>query len=163
MRKWLVGAMVVGLVILCCAEAEAAKGWTTDFKKAVKAAQKTGRYMLLDFSGSDWCGWCVRLEKEVFSKKEFQEYAEKNLVCIMLDFPRMKRQSKVLKRQNQALLKKYGVRGFPTVLVLGPKGAVAGKTGYRRGGPEEYVKHLKQMIDEHKAKVKEAKEKEKPQ
>jgi len=155
MRKGLLAAiaLITLVALLGCTEAGAAKGWTTDFRLAVKAAQKTGRYLLLDFSGSDWCGWCVRLDREVFSKKEFKDFSEKNLVCVTLDFPRRKPQARKLRAQNQMLKNKYGVRGFPTVIILSPKGELAGRTGYRPGGPKPYVGHLKALIDAHKAKV----------
>ncbi len=126
-------------------------GWETDFARASARAKESGKYMLLDFSGSDWCGWCVRLEKEVFSQDQFRSYAADNLVCVLLDFPRRKTQSSDLKKQNQELSKKYGVRGFPTVLVLSPDGRLVGTTGYRPGGAEAYVQHLKAMIDPHRA------------
>lgn len=129
-----------------------AKDWETDFEKASAQAKESGRYMLLDFSGSDWCGWCIKLDKEVFSKKAFKDYAKENLVSVLLDFPRKAPQSSKLKKQNEALMQKYGIRGFPSVIVLSPTGELVGKTGYREGGPEAYVDHLKQMIEEHKKK-----------
>ena len=154
MRTGLVAAVVIGIAAVGCLRAEAAKGWKTDFRKAAKEAKESGKYMLLDFSGSDWCGWCVRLDQEVFSKQEFKAYATKNLVCVLLDFPRRKPQSKELKRQNQALMKKHGVRGFPTIIILSPTGQLVARTGYRPGGPGKYVEHLKAVIEPHKAKVK---------
>jgi thioredoxin-related protein len=159
MRTGFIAAMVIGIVAVLCLRAEAADGWKTDFQKAAKEAKESGKYMLLDFSGSDWCGWCIRLDQEVFSKKEFKEYAEENLVRVLLDFPRRKPQGKELKQQNRALMKKYGVRGFPTIIVLSPTGQLVGRTGYRAGGPEKYVEHLKGIIEAHKAKVKEAEKK----
>lgn len=129
-----------------------AADWETDFEKASADASKSGKYMLLDFSGSDWCGWCIKLDKEVFNTAEFKEFAEKNLVCVMIDFPNKKKQDDVLKAQNTALAKKYDVQGYPTVIVLTPDGAVVERTGYRKGGAGEYVKFLQTMIDDHKQK-----------
>ena len=80
-----------------------------DFAKASEQAAKSGLYMLLDFSGSDWCGWCMKLEKEVFSQKDFKTWAEKNLVCVLVDFPQQKSQSREVKAQNEKLAEKYGV------------------------------------------------------
>ncbi|MCK5529413.1 MAG: thioredoxin family protein, partial [Kiritimatiellae bacterium] len=77
----------------------AGKLWETDFEKASAKAKASHRYMLLDFSGSDWCGWCIKLDDEVFSKKDFKNYAKENLVCVMLDFPR-KSLKKKLAKQN---------------------------------------------------------------
>lgn len=126
--------------------------WTDDFDKALAQAKESGKYVLVDFSGSDWCGWCKRLDKEVFGKKEFKNYAEQNLVCVLIDFPRQKPQSDKQKKANQALLEKYSVEGFPTILLFSPQGDVAATTGYEPGGAEEYVKHLQSLIDQHKAK-----------
>jgi len=128
--------------------------WETDFKEAAESAKKSNRYMLVDFTGSDWCGWCIKLDAEVFSKKEFREYAEKNLVCVSLDFPRKKALKQSLKEQNEQLAAKYAVRGFPTVLILSPSGDTVARTGYQDGGAEKYVEHLKSFIDPHRTKNK---------
>ena len=118
----------------------------TDFEAAQAKAAEIEKPMLLDFSGSDWCGWCIKLDKEVFSKEVFQEYAESELVLVELDFPRSKPQSEELKAQNQALAQKYGVQGFPTIILLSPDGELIARTGYRRGGAEAYVAHLKEAL-----------------
>ena len=145
--------VMVGLVAVMMAafgmKAEAAD-WETDFAKASTNASKSGLYMLLDFSGSDWCGWCVKLDKEVFSKPEFKTFAKTNLVCVLVDFPRQKHQSKKLKEQNADLGKKYGIRGYPSVIILSPDGDLVGRTGYQEGGAKKYVDQLKAMIAEHK-------------
>lgn len=127
-----------------------ADSWETDFAKASEQAAKSGLYMLLDFSGSDWCGWCMKLEKEVFSQKDFKTWAEKNLVCVLVDFPQQKSQSHEVKAQNEKLAEKYGVSGFPTVIILSPKGDLVARTGYREGGVKKYVAHLSKIIDGHK-------------
>ena len=132
-------------------KAEAA-GWETDFAKASTNASKSGLYMLLDFSGSDWCGWCMKLDEEVFSKADFKKYAKTNLVCVLVDFPQQKNQSKKLKEQNAELAKQYDVQGYPSVIVLSPEGNLVGRTGYQEGGAKKYVEDLKKMIDEHKQK-----------
>ena len=123
------------------------EGWLTDFTRAKEVAAQQNKIILADFSGSDWCGWCIKLDQEVFGKKIFKQYAEKNLVLLFLDFPRSKSQSQGLKKQNRELLKEYGVRGFPTVLLLDQDGEVIAKTGYRRGGAKAYVEHLKKLIE----------------
>ncbi len=139
-----VGSLLFGVAAL------GAGGWEDSFDKALAEAKETGRYVLADFSGSDWCGWCVRLDKEVFSKSEFKKYAKENLVLFIADFPRGKPQSTKLKKQNEELARKYGIRGFPTVLILSPSGDEVGKTGYKPGGPEAYVEHLQKIIAAHK-------------
>lgn len=148
MKRWLTVLAAAGLT----AAAFAADGWETDFEKAKARAKTENKHILMDFSGSDWCGWCIRLDKEVFSQKAFQEYAEKNLVLVLVDFPRDKsKQSDELKKQNDALLKQFGVRGFPTVFILDSEGKALAKTGYQDGGAEAYVEHIKKLIAEAKS------------
>lgn len=153
MRRGVLTGIGIGIMVLLCMRAEA-NDWEMDFKKASASAKTSDRYMLLDFSGSDWCGWCMKLEKEVFKKTEFKNFAKQNLVCVLLDFPREKKQSKTLKEQNAELAKKYKIQGYPTVIILSPEGELVGTTGYLEGGPKKYVEHLKEMIDKHKEKQK---------
>ena len=131
------------------AEAErevVAELWMTDFEAAKVKAKAENKPMLLDFTGSDWCGWCIKLDKEVFGEAAFKDYAAAELVLVELDFPRGKGQSAELKAQNEALAKQYGVRGFPTILLLSPDGELIEKTGYQRGGAEAYVEHIKAIL-----------------
>ena len=124
-----------------------AQTWETDYDAALAKAKAENKTILLNFTGSDWCGWCVRLKGEVFSQAEFIEYAEANLVLVSLDFPKRKQLSAEEKAQNQALAQKHGIRGFPTILLLNPEEEILLTTGYKAGGPEEYVKHLKKAIE----------------
>jgi thioredoxin-related protein len=143
MKKFLTSLIVACLPLLSLAGGD----WLTDFEQAKKKAAEKNLPILVDFSGSDWCGWCIRLDKEVFSKPEFQKWAKENVVLFMADFPRnSKGQSEKVKQQNQELAAKYQVKGFPTVLLLNKDGEVVGRTGYQRGGPNAYVKHLENML-----------------
>lgn len=151
MRRHLITGLEIAIMVLFCVSAEAAD-WETDFKKASSAARTSGKYILLDFSGSDWCGWCMKLEKEVFNKDDFKDFARENLVCVLVDFPRYKKQSEKLKQQNWELAKKYGIRGYPTIIILSPEGELVGMTGYLQGGSRMYAQHLKEIIVKHKAK-----------
>jgi protein disulfide-isomerase len=137
-------ALVAGLMSV--GSSFAADDWTTDFAGAQKTAAEKNLPILVDFSGSDWCGWCIKLDKEVFSQKEFKEFAQGNVVLFLADFPRGKSQSAELKKQNKGLMEKYGVQGFPTVLLLNAKGDVIGETGYQPGGARKYVAHLKDLL-----------------
>ncbi len=136
----------VTVLLLSAGLVRAKDNWEDDYDKAAAAAKVSGKPILLDFTGSDWCGWCIKLDREVFSKKEFKDYAKDNLVLMVADFPRQKKLSAKTVKQNEELAKKYGVRGYPTILILSPDGTVVGKTGYQPGGAEAYVKHLKELI-----------------
>jgi protein disulfide-isomerase len=122
--------------------------WVTNFKEAVKQAKRENKTLLVNFTGSDWCGWCIRLDREVFKKTEFIEYANKNLVCVKLDFPMRKKLTQAEALQNEELRKKYEVEGFPTILLLDTDENLLMVTGYQAGGPVKYVEHLKEGIDQ---------------
>lgn len=126
--------------------------WLTDLAQAKKVAAEKKLPILVDFSGSDWCGWCKKLDQEVFSKEEFKAYAKDNLVLMLADFPAEKEQTEQLKKQNAELAATYNVKGFPTIIILDTEGKVLGQTGYRPGGPGKYVEHLKGILAENKKK-----------
>ncbi|MCP3967593.1 MAG: thioredoxin family protein [Lentisphaerae bacterium] len=139
--------LLISVVALCLGiSVMAADGWMTNMGEAMALAKKTNKPILVDFSGSDWCGWCMKLDREVFSQKVFKEYAKDNLILVIVDFPRSKKQSDQIKKQNSELAKKYNINGFPTVLVLDKDGKILLRTGYRDGGAEKYVKFLKDEI-----------------
>ncbi len=128
--------------------AKADSGWLTNYKESLEAAAKDNRPILVDFTGSDWCSWCVKLDKDIFSKDEFQSFAKENLVLLELDFPNSKPQSADIKAQNAELQKKFGVNGFPTLVLLDSKGKeIARNEGYLQGGPQALIswiqKHTK--------------------
>ncbi|MHC4942336.1 MAG: thioredoxin fold domain-containing protein [Planctomycetota bacterium] len=114
--------------------------WETDFDHSLALAQKSGKDLLVDFSGSDWCGWCKRLDGEVFSKDAFIKEATKKFVLVVLDFPRNKPAPNP--ERNQELMKKYGVQSFPTVFLMDNTGKPYARTGYMEGGPDPYLAHL---------------------
>lgn len=134
------------LLAATCSLALAAGGWGDNFEAAKATAATEKKVILLDFTGSDWCGWCMKLDKEVFSKKEFKDYAKENLILVTVDFPQGKRQTKKLKEQNEALAKKYGVSGYPTIVLVDAEGKKLAQTGYEEGGPTKYVESLKQLL-----------------
>ena len=123
----------------------AASEWLTDLPKAQAKAKEEKRMVLLDFTGSDWCGWCIKLHNEVFSKPEFAEYAKKNLVLVEVDFPRKKKLSAEQKKANDALQQKYKIEGYPTIIVLNGEGKKIGKLGYMPGGPKAFIAELEKV------------------
>ena len=118
-------------------------GWTDDFDAAKEQAEKEGKLLLVDFSGSDWCGWCKKLDKEVFAQPEFLKGVKNDFVLVMIDSPSDKSLlSEKAAKQNPELQKKYRISGYPTVLIMDAAGEVLEQTGYRAGGAEAYVKYL---------------------
>lgn len=121
--------------------------WLTDFEKAKQIATDKDLPILVNFTGSDWCQYCKRLVNEVFSKTAFKTYASEKLVLFKADFPRFKKLSDDLIRQNQSLASTYGIRGLPTILLLDAQGKVLAQDGYRAGGADAYVERLDEYID----------------
>ncbi|MFY7818885.1 MAG: thioredoxin fold domain-containing protein [Akkermansiaceae bacterium] len=121
------------------------EGWVTDFEAAKKTATDEKKDLLLDFTGSDWCGWCIKLNEEVFSQTAFKEGTKDKFVMVELDFPRKKELNAKLKEQNEALQKKFQIQGFPSILLCDTSGKPYAKTGYQPGGAEKYVAHLDEL------------------
>jgi len=142
MKKIAIGLLaILALLRINAAEAE----WVTDLPKAQARAKEEKKLVLLDFTGSDWCGWCIKLHKEVFSQAQFTEYAKKNLVLVEVDFPNKKKQSAELKKANAALQKKYDIKGYPTIIVLDGEGKKVGELGYQPGGPKAFIAELEKL------------------
>ena len=136
-------AIALGIALLIPVSSRADSGWETDLKKAQAQAKSDNKLVFLDFTGSDWCGYCIRLDKDILSKPAFKQYADKNLVLVEIDFPRGKPQSNDLRKQNQELAMQYGIMGFPTIVVLNGAGkSVWRYDGYFPGGPEAFIAEL---------------------
>jgi thioredoxin-related protein len=120
--------------------------WNGNLEKAVEQAKKENKTVLVNFTGSDWCIWCKRLSSEVFQQKEFEEYAKKSLVLVMLDFPKDIEQTQATKEYNNKLAQKYGIQGFPTILLINGQGKLVAQTGYQPGGAAKYVEHIKSYL-----------------
>lgn len=120
--------------------------WQTNLETALQKAKLENKAVLVNFTGSDWCQWCFKLSDEVFSQKEFAAYAEKNLILVKVDFPRKIEQDMETKVYNQQLAQKYGIQGFPTILLFNQYGHTVAKTGYQPGGAENYIDHLESFL-----------------
>lgn len=120
--------------------------WLTEYNQALKTAAEQGRPVFIDFTGSDWCHWCIKLDKEVFSQPEFKAYAREKLVLLKLDFPRSIPQSPAVKAANQALAEKYNIEGYPTIVLTDASGNEIQRTGYQAGGAQKYVAHLQNLL-----------------
>ncbi len=131
------------------------QGWMVNMEEAYQRSEKTNRPILANFTGSDWCGWCKKLNREVFSQPEFIKWAKDNVVLLELDYPRRGILPKTQKRQNAELQEAFGVTGFPTIWMFDlnrPDGErfqiqAYGKTGYAPGGPSAYIRSLNKMIE----------------
>ena len=117
--------------------------WGVDYRAALERAARENKRVLLNFTGSDWCGWCHRLEADVFATPEFKKYAAENFVLVTVDFPRKTPLPADLTAQNASLKRRHGVRGFPTVIVVDPDGVkLAEVRGYIQGGPKAFLAAL---------------------
>ena len=141
MKKLLL-TLVAGLMA-CAFTARAELTWGTDLDAALAKAKKEKKLVVMDFTGSDWCGWCIKLKKEVFDTSDFETYAKDNLVLVEVDFPSKKQQTKELKKANEKLKDKYGANGFPTIVVLNSEGKEVWKQiGYMAGGTKAWTAKL---------------------
>ncbi|MBV8485990.1 MAG: thioredoxin family protein [Verrucomicrobia bacterium] len=134
-------AIALVLLISAATSLRAAElNWQTNFAEASKQAAQEHKYILLDFTGSDWCPWCIKMNKEVFDGSQFSDFAVKNLVLVKVDFPRKTPQSPAEKSQNEDLAKKYSIEGFPTYVLLDPNGKeVRRQVGYLQGGATAFI------------------------
>ena len=119
--------------------------WTTQYAVALRQARQQKTNMFLFFTGSDWCGWCKRLDREVLTTEKFRAYASEKLILVKLDFPRGIPQSASEQAQNEQLARTFKVGGFPTVVVLSPVGKEVGRLGYQPGGPGPFIEALKKL------------------
>lgn len=124
-----------------------AADWTTDYKVALAQAKAQQKLVLLDFTGSDWCGYCQLLDKEVFTQSEFHQYANQNFILVTVDFPHSNPLSAELKQQNFGLKQDFQTHGFPTLIVVNSDGKEIGrKVGYKPGsGPQAVIDELKKI------------------
>ncbi len=129
------------------------EGWMVRIEEAYQESKKTGKPIMANFTGSDWCGWCHRLTDNVFSKPKFKSWADKNVVLLELDFPRRKELPNEIRQQNYSLQQAFKVRGYPTVWVFhldkNEQGQFAiqalGRTGYTPT-VEEFISGVDDMI-----------------
>jgi len=138
---------IIALLLIGVAGAGAQEGnWLTDISQAMAQAKSSNKNVLLDFTGSDWCPWCIKMDKEVLDTKQFKDYADKNLVLMLVDFPQNKQLPQKVQDQNNDLQKKYGADGFPTFILVDKDGNVLGQqVGYLEGGPDAFIAKLGTM------------------
>ena len=142
-RLFLVAA-AVSLVFASLTRAES--DWLRDYNKAQEEAKTNHKLLFLNFTGSDWCGWCIKFDKDVLSQPQFKNFAHDNLVLVELDFPRKKDLPTEERKQNMQLAQQYEVLGFPTIVVLNSSGQKVWQfDGYFSGGPDAFIEQLQKL------------------
>ena len=137
---------VAASVLVSGPVARAESSWLTDYKTAQQEAKAGNKFLVLDFTGSDWCGWCKKFDREVLLQPEFKDFARDNLVVVELDFPRGKPQTPELKKQNRELAQQYEIVGFPTIVVLSSDGQKLWQyDGYFPDGPTAFIAQLQKL------------------
>jgi thioredoxin-related protein len=126
------------------------EGWTHDFEAAKKQAAAEKKDLLLDFTGSEWCGICKMLDQEVFQQDAFKNGVKDKFVLVELDYPqepggKVTGQAEEVRLQNERLAAKYPVPGMPSVILCDASGRPYAQTGYQEGGAEKYVAHLDEL------------------
>ncbi|MDN5204977.1 thioredoxin family protein [Fulvivirgaceae bacterium BMA10] len=125
--------------------------WLTDYEQALAKSKTSGKKVLISFAGSDWCKPCIKLTKEVFESETFQNFADENLVMLLADFPRLKknRLSKEQVKHNEQLAKKYNNEGvFPLVVLVDSQGMTLDKIGYKDGNPQRFLNRIKSVLND---------------
>jgi len=136
----------IACILFAAPLAQAELGWLNDYKKAQQEAKSNNKFLLLDFTGSDWCSWCKKFEAEIFSQSQFKDYAREKLVLLEVDFPRAKPQSPELRKQNEELAQQYQIIGFPTIVVLNGDGQKLWQyDGYFPDGATAFIAELEKL------------------
>ena len=127
--------------------------WYTDVNKAIELSEKQKKPIMLFFTGSDWCGWCIKLQNEVFKQEAFVKWANQNVILVELDYPRRKSLDPQMQQQNAQMQQLFQVRGYPTVFFVNPEqkdGKVnlqqLGKAGYMAGGAETWINTVNAFV-----------------
>ncbi|MBP9150664.1 MAG: thioredoxin family protein [Flavobacteriales bacterium] len=153
MKNFLVIVALILSVNVFAQEGQSKLVWHTDMVTAVDKAVAEKKPLFLFFTGSDWCGWCKRLQAEVFFKPEFEKWATDNVILLELDFPRRTEQPEALREQNMNIQRMFDVRGYPTIWFVTPTkngteigfGKI-GSTGYVNGGPQAWIAEADRIL-----------------
>ena len=153
--KKIIISTIFSFIFLISHSQEKKSIWLTNIDDAIAQSMQTEKPIMLFFTGSDWCGWCKRLVKEVFEKKEFKEWAVENIIPVEVDFPRRIKLDDKLASQNRQLQQIFSVRGYPTIWIVKPEFKEEnkinfekiGQTGYVRGGAKNWILSVKQFLN----------------
>jgi len=146
-KKILAAAIIVAAT--ACPSTAGDENWSHDWKAARARAMREKKDILIDFNGSDWCGWCIKLTREVFSQDTFKKTGPKHFILFEVDFVRkpenVAKQPRAVREQNQRLMEAFNVSGFPSIFLADMAGRPFARTGYRKGGPQHYLDHLLEL------------------
>lgn len=147
MKITMIRRFLIGLLILTTTLTTAwAKGqWMSDYHSALDLAKRENKGVLMKFTGSDWCGGCIIMDKKIFGQPEFINYANKKWILLEIDFPLHKRQTTQVKNRNEELSEMYEIEGFPIIVVLNSKGEEVGRIGFIKGGPKAFISKLEKI------------------
>ena len=132
-------------ILLVTATTNAAS-WLTDLNAGRAQAQQEGKFVMVNFTGSDWCPWCIKLRQEIFTQPEFESFASRNLVLVEIDFPKRTPQTAAVQKANASLVTQYNVDGFPSLVFLNPQGKVVHRGGYQPGGARPFVQEMTKVL-----------------
>jgi protein disulfide-isomerase len=147
-RRWALNALSIGLAATALLSVGVCQAgdWTNSLPAAVATAKRLDLPILADFTGSDWCPWCIKLRKEVFDTPEFRAWAPNNVVLLELDFPQTIAQPAPLKKQNKDLAGRFQITGYPTVIFMDAEGNKLGQTGFIEGGATNWIKNAERIL-----------------
>lgn len=137
------------VIAILCSAVVSAQEWSESYTQALEKAAEENKPLLLVFSGSDWCGPCIKLDTQIWQSKEFIKYAQQELVLYRADFPRKKKNKlpEKVANSNAEIADKFNPNGyFPFVLLLNKEEEILGKTGYKNVSPSEYIRHLTTFV-----------------
>ncbi|MCS6970649.1 MAG: thioredoxin family protein [Planctomycetota bacterium] len=120
--------------------------WLVGWQNAAARARAENKLILANFTGSDWCGWCIRLKSEVFDTAEFAAWAKEKVVPLVIDFPMRSPLPPAQARENEELQNRYRIQGYPTIVILRPDGSEVGRLGYVRGGAAAWIAAAEKII-----------------
>lgn len=137
--KKIIFTLILGVLISVNSFSQERLSWHTDVNEALEIAIKENKKVMLFFTGSDWCGWCIKLQNEVFKTSDFEKWSD-DMVLVELDFPRRTPQDETIKAQNRQLQSIFKVRGYPSVYFVSPEKMPDGRMNLNRLGKTGYVK-----------------------
>ena len=120
--------------------------WTTNYQEAQELSKKSGKPLFLFFTGSDWCGWCKALDKEVLTSEAFSSLVGNTFIFMKIDFPIYTSLDDATKKQNEDLKEKFEIKGFPTIVLVSSEGHQMGILGYKAGGGKSYAEYLLKLV-----------------